>query len=245
MDWFAFLLLILLLSGVALFLLKQLCHRRRSGYNEISTTAACCGDIQICEHGDTETHPQGEGNSSQCLATPEKTTTHRMQPRQLFVKPLRPLQVRPVRASNQIEVKHKHNPPHQGPSTSQTKHQHDPSLASSRTIHDAQDQDLERKVQKSHLHHQHGWQQDFETVRELTSAHDFHGKCGSVNEHFEVGISPDLTIREENYSRDVCCPVCQLPLPNETTSEEQTQQQHFTSTPQVICEDCWLLVGMI
>ena len=131
------------------------------------------------------------------------------------------------------------------PSTSQTKHQHDPSLASSRTIHDAQDQDLERVVQKSHLHHQHGWQQDFETVGELTSAHDFHGKCGSVNEHFEVGISPDLTIREENYSRDVCCPVCQLPLPNETTSEEQTQQQHFTSTPQVICEDCWLLVGMI
>ena len=68
MDWFAFLLLILLISGAALYLLKQLCHRIRSGYTEISTTAASCGDIQICEQGDTETHPQGERNSSQCLA---------------------------------------------------------------------------------------------------------------------------------------------------------------------------------
>ena len=153
MDWFAFLLLILLLFGVTLYLLKQLCHRRRSGYNEISTTAACCGDVQICEQGDTDTHPQGEGNSSQCLVTPEKTTTHRTQVHQLFVKPLRPLQVKPVRANNQLDEKHKHVPP----STSQTmhsKHQEDPYLVSSRAINLALDKNPEREAQKCHQQHQ-------------------------------------------------------------------------------------------
>ena len=237
MDWFAFLLLILLLSGVALFLLKQLCHRRRSGYNEISTTAACCGDIQICEHGDTETHPQGEGNSSQCLVTPEKTTTHRTQVHQLFVKPLRPLQVRPVRANNQLDEKDKHNPP----SISQTmhsKHQEDPRLASSRAI----ESNREREAQKCHQQHQQG----FEAVDRFPNPRNLHGiECGSLTGNFVEGILPDLTDREEGDLPDVCCPVCQLPLQNETSRQEQTQRQHFTSTPQVICQDCWPLVGMI
>ena len=241
MDWFAFLLLILLLSGVALFLLKQLCHRRRSGYNEISTTAACCGDIQICEHGDTETHPQGEGNSSRCLATPEKTTTHRMQPHQLFVKPLRPLQVKPVRANNQLDEQDKHNPP----SISQTmhpKHQQDPHLASSRAINLASDKNPEREAQKCHQQYQQG----FEAMDGFPNPQNLPGiECGSLTWHFGDGVLPDLTDREEGDFPDVCCPVCQLPLQNEKSRQEQTQRHQFTSTPQVICQDCWPLVGRI
>ena len=237
MDWFAFLLLILLLSGVALFLLKQLCHRGRSGYNEILTTAACCGDIQICEQGDTETHTQGEGNSSQCLVTLEKTTTQMMQPHQLFVKPLRPLQVRPVRANNQLDEKHKHIPP----SISQTmhsKHQQDLHLASSRGINLAPDKNPEREAQKSHQQHQQG----FEAVDGFPNPQNHPGiECGSLTGLF--GDGTDLADREDGDFSDVWCPVCQLPLPNETTRQEQTQ--HFTSTPQVICQDCWPLVGMI
>ena len=118
-------------------------------------------------------------------------------------------------------------------------------MASSQTMPLAPDKNPEGELQKSHQEHQQG----FEAVDRFPNARNFPGiECGSLTGNFVEGILPDLTVREErddDDDDDVYCPVCQLPLQNEKSRQEQTQQQHFTSSSQVICQDCWPLVGVI
>ena len=246
MDWIAPVLISVPLAWVALYyLLRWICHPQRLGYTQIVSSASC--QIHICEQG--ETQPPSIGNSVHGLQEnktspenganaryPEQQVRRSLRSKPTFVKLLRPLPVKPVCTSNEIKGK-------TGRQEQQTIHI-SKELPQDQNVPLLADRESEEK----------GEAQDLCPVCQLPLSNS-QEQNWSGSSYPAVLQSSWLGREQLQTSRAAhpapSCPQCDrydsyyeaCPCPHQTLSS--LSPTAADSNQQVICPDCWPLVGTL